>query len=77
MPHTVARSLAAIEGFGSHSIFGKSLHVYIPDPTADEGALRRKLEASGQSIERFRKIEPSLEDVFTQLFAERGTGGRA
>lgn len=57
------------------SLFGHTLHLVVPDPSA-ASRVRAALESHGITVEDMRPIEPSLEDVFVALMAERSPHGR-
>lgn len=49
------------------AVFGDGLHVAALEPAAAEAALRQALTEAGISIQRLRRITPSLEDAFISL----------
>ena len=58
----------------SVGLFGDRLHLVVADPdqgTAEAAAL---LQKEGVALLGIRQIEPSLEDVFVSMLAEKGTG---
>lgn len=55
----------------SVGLFGDRVHVAAPDATAAESLGRELLVAAGIEVQSIRPIEPSLEDVFVAVLAER------
>ncbi len=54
------------------TVFGHSLHLLVEDART-AALLRERLAAAGVTVEEIREIEPSLEDVFVSLMAEKQT----
>lgn len=62
-------ALARVRGFPNvrqATVFGQALHVLVPAPDV-EPQIVQALRAAGIHVERSRRIEPSLEDVFVSL----------
>ncbi|MBI5424024.1 MAG: ABC transporter ATP-binding protein [Opitutae bacterium] len=55
----------------SVGLFGDRVHVAARDATATEAHSRELLAAAGLAVESIRPIEPSLEDVFVAVLAQR------
>jgi len=58
------------------TLFGEALHVQLPTPATDWGAVLTALRTAGVAVNDDRPIEASLEDVFMALTAP-GTGSLA
>jgi ABC-2 type transport system ATP-binding protein len=52
-------------------LFGDRVHVAVRDTAAAESAIRRLVAAAGFGSPAIRPIEPSLEDVFVSVLAEK------
>ena len=52
-------------------LFGDRVHVSTPDPASAESAIRRHLADASFELLSLRPIEPSLEDVFVSVIADR------
>lgn len=52
-------------------LFGDRLHVATPDPEATERLVREIVPANGLELISVRRIDPSLEDVFVAVLANR------
>ncbi|MCC6443025.1 MAG: ABC transporter ATP-binding protein [Armatimonadetes bacterium] len=63
-------ALLAATGVRDVAVFGKNLHVVIPEESGAENRIRRILESARISISRVEPIVPSLEDVFVALVEE-------
>ncbi|MDQ7842168.1 MAG: ABC transporter ATP-binding protein [Armatimonadota bacterium] len=59
-------ALRRMAGVRQATVFGEAVHVVVPADTA-AGAIASALEAAGLRVQRLRRIEPSLEDVFVSL----------
>jgi ABC-2 type transport system ATP-binding protein len=67
------RGLAALlsrPDVGETSIYGSSLRVVTPDPTAARAAIPGLLEQAGAKLDSITADQPTLEDVFVQLVRE-------
>jgi ABC-2 type transport system ATP-binding protein len=49
------------------ALFGRAIHVTVPDAAAAVSALREALERQGILVERIDPVPPSLEDAFVSL----------
>jgi ABC-2 type transport system ATP-binding protein len=56
------------------AVFGNALHLVVQDATSAEPRLKQTLKEQGISVSRIEKINPTLEDVFVSLTAQRSEG---
>jgi len=52
------------------ALFGKALHVVVPDEQIAAAAIRTRFAAKGIGLERLERIEPSLEDAFVAVIED-------
>jgi ABC-2 type transport system ATP-binding protein len=57
------------------ALFGRAIHVTVPDGRRALLVLREALAARGVAVERIAPVPPSLEDVFVSLVERRGAAG--
>lgn len=65
-------ALRGAAGVLDAAMFGRALHVTVPEAAAGEEAIRRALGAAGSRVQRVAVVEPSLEDVFVSLVRAEG-----
>jgi len=65
-------ALVGAPGILDAAMFGRSLHVIVPDSGGGRESVARALAAAGLSIGDVRVVEPSLEDVFVSLVRAEG-----
>ena len=68
---TAIDSIEKLPSVKEVAMFGRGLHVVAVDSDVAMAAIRERLEADGQAIERMERITPSLEDVFVSLIEAR------
>ena len=66
-----AESLAGADQVLDAAVFGRSLHVRLAQGVEAESYLSHYLTPAGLVINRFKPIEPTLEDVFVALVGHR------
>jgi ABC-2 type transport system ATP-binding protein len=59
--------LAALPEVREAALFGRAIHVTVPDGASAAPGLRAALEGHGILIERIEPVQPSLEDAFVSI----------
>ncbi len=67
-----ARALRGVPEVLSAGMFGRALHVTVREETAARPAIERALAAATVEVRGWRRIAPSLEDVFIRLVQDAG-----
>jgi len=75
-PHTAMRLLRKGIGADSVGLFGDRVHVVTQKPEEVARLAEKILQGAGLDAGVIRPIEPTLEDVFVSVLAEKGEGGR-
>lgn len=64
--HAAERALRQIAGFQDAQVFGDRLHLVV-DTLPEEASIRKLLEADGATLQSYRQIAPTMENVFMYL----------
>lgn len=59
------------------AVFGKALHVVLPEQAGAAAYVRSTLHAAGLDVSRVENVTPSLEDVFVSLVESADASGEA
>lgn len=68
--------LSALPDVHDPALFGRAIHVTVPDGAAAAPALREALARRGITVERIAPARPSLEDAFVSIVERDRTGER-
>lgn len=64
--HAAERALRQILGFQDAQVFGDRLHLVV-DTLPEQASIRKLLEADGATLQSYRQIAPTMENVFMYL----------
>jgi ABC-2 type transport system ATP-binding protein len=68
--------LATLPYVQEAALFGRTIHVTVPDGRAATPLLREALTGRGVAVDRIAPVPPSLEDVFVSLVEHAGSSPR-
>jgi ABC-2 type transport system ATP-binding protein len=71
-PARAVEALRDAPGVLEAAMYGRAVHVMVPDEAAGLADVPRRLAAAGRRVEAIRAIAPSLEDVFVALVRRQG-----
>jgi ABC-2 type transport system ATP-binding protein len=66
-PARAVEALRGAPGVIEAAMYGRAVHVMVPDEAAGLDAVPRRLAAAGRQVTAVRAIAPSLEDAFVAL----------
>jgi ABC-2 type transport system ATP-binding protein len=76
-PARAVEALRDAPGVIEAAMYGRAVHVMVPDEAAGLAELPRRLAAAGRRVTAIRAIPPSLEDAFVALVRREGRAEEA
>jgi hypothetical protein len=74
-PRLAAQSVKGTGGVSRINVYGDRLHIMIDDDTAIAGIIAMMKEAK-LGVKDYRRVLPSIEDVFISMVESKGTSGK-